>query len=85
MFSSLRVCYPQTKRHVLPSSSSLVMSTIIKHKVHAHCSLHREGGEANHGTAKLLAEAMDSPSLGLLALILGCPVVASERSRLSST
>lgn len=29
------------------------MSTIIKYKVHTHLSLHREGGEANHGPAKL--------------------------------
>lgn len=61
------------------------MSTIIKHEVHAHCSLHREGGEANHGTAKLLAEAMESPGFGPLALIFACPVVASETSQLSIT
>ena len=29
------------------------MSTIIKHEVHTHLSLHREGGEANYSPAQL--------------------------------
>lgn len=85
MFPSLRVSYPQTKGQALPSGPSLVMSTVIKHEGHAHCSLHREGGEASHGTARLLAEAMASLGFSLLVLILGWPVVASEGSQLSST
>lgn len=54
------------------------MSTIIKHQVHTHLSLHREGGEANFSPAKLPGCQGGAPRLISLALRLGGLQLASE-------